>query len=247
MPTWQSKFTAVVRLLTLGLSLTASLAWGQEKPRVLVPQGAGPFPVVLLVSGCSGLTSFNGVNVYEERAHDLVDAGYVTVFVDYLGKRGLNTCRYTINVWTAGSDAIEAANWVRTQPDVDPSRVYAIGWSFGGGALLSALSRLGETDLTLTKAVAISPLCQGAKPWVAATPLLLLLGALDDVAPPVYCNPLISDSKPGKVTVLVFPNARHGFDLRSLPESTPYSSGGTLGYNAQADQAAKREIAEFLR
>jgi dienelactone hydrolase len=177
----------------------------------------------------------------------MVDAGYIVVFVDYLGKRGLSTCRSTIVLWTAGSDVIEVANWIRTQSNVDPSRLYAIGWSFGGGALLSALARLEEGDLTLTKAVAVSPLCQGAKPWVAATPMLLLLGALDDVAPPAYCNVVISESTPGKITSFVFPNARHGFDLRSLPESMPYPSGGTLGYNEQADQAAKREIAKFLR
>jgi dienelactone hydrolase len=241
------KIAAAVTLVILLLSLRAPMGWAEQSPRIMVPQGAGPFPVVLLVPGCSGFTAFNGVNLYEERARDLVDAGYAVVFVDYLGKRGLDTCRNTIVLWTAGSDVIEAANWIRTQPHVDPSRIYAIGWSFGGGALLSALSQLGEVDLTLAKAVAISPLCQGAKPWLAATPMLLLLGALDDVAPPVYCKPLISDSRPGKVTALVFPDARHGFDLRSLPESTPYSSGGTLGYNAQADQVAKREIAEFLR
>jgi dienelactone hydrolase len=143
--------------------------------------------------------------------------------------------------------AIVLRQRVRTQPKVDPGRVYAIGWSFGGGALLSALSRLEAGDLTLTKAVAISPLCQGAKPWLAATPLLLLLGALDDVAPPNYCNVVISESPPGKVTSFLFPNARHGFDIRSLPESLPYSSGGTLGYNQQADLAAKGEIAKFLR
>jgi dienelactone hydrolase len=93
-----------------------------------------------------------------------------------------------------------------------------------------------------------SPNCLGAQPWGNATPMLLLLGALDDVTPPQHCASIIRGSTLGQIKAVVYPKARHGFDLRGLPESMPYThGGGTLGYNAEADQASKIEIAEFLK
>lgn len=53
------------------------------------PQGIGPFPAILLVPGCGGISSAR-----VKTAEQLVDRGYAVVFVDYISSRGLQTaCR----------------------------------------------------------------------------------------------------------------------------------------------------------
>jgi acetyl esterase/lipase len=81
-----------VRRLALYAALLAPLLLGRiasaEEPyRMLAPSGDAPHPAVLLVPGCSGFAGTNGTNTYEERAAELQAAGYVVVFVDYVGRR----------------------------------------------------------------------------------------------------------------------------------------------------------------
>jgi dienelactone hydrolase len=80
---------AAADAVVLSLALPAQTS-AAELFRLLTPSGASRHPAVLLVSGCSGFIAVNGVNLYEERAAELQVAGYVVVFVDYLGRRNLS-------------------------------------------------------------------------------------------------------------------------------------------------------------
>jgi len=231
-------------LVALALLTQSSFA---EPFRVLLPSGASRHPAVLLVSGCSGFIAINGVNLYEERAADLQAAGYAVVFVDYLGRRSLKTCSGQISTAQVGADILEAAAWVRTRSDIDAARVSVIGWSYGGGGVIAALMAMPPGAPAFAKAVMYYPDCRAARPWsVVGVAALMHLGAIDEVALPALCNAVVKGAPPNTLRAVTYPNARHGFDLRSLPERTQYQFG-TIGYNADAAQASWADTIGFLK
>jgi dienelactone hydrolase len=235
---------ACAAVLSLALPVQTSAA---EPFRLLTLSGASPHPAVLLVSGCSGFIAVNGVNLYEERAAELQAAGYVVVFVDYLGRRNLKNCSGQISRVQLGQDILEAAAWVCARPDVDPARISAIGWSYGGAGVIAALTAMPPGAPAFAKAVMYYPDCRGAVPWAVTTVSAMVhLGAIDEVAPPALCDGIIKRAPPDRLRAITYPNARHAFDLRSLPERTQYQFG-TIGYNAEAAQASWATTVAFLK
>ena len=63
----------------LALTLPRHGASATEPYRVLAPSGGAPHAAVLLVPGCSGFVALEGVNLYDERASELRDAGYLAM------------------------------------------------------------------------------------------------------------------------------------------------------------------------
>src|SRR6185295_12223759 len=141
-------------------------------------------------------------------------------------------------------DLIEAADWARHQRQIDPRRISAIGWSFGGGVVLAAVAQMPRTHPSFFKAVALYPPCPPRYTSTTPVPVLMLLAALDDVSPPGGCVRIVNGSPAGMVRSITYQNAQHAFDARGLPPRVRYQFG-TLGYNPQADQAAWAEIRAF--
>ncbi len=237
------------RLLSFcAIPLCASITFAAEPFRGLAPSGAGPSPAVLLVPGCSGFVVRNGTNHYEERGGQLQAAGYFVVFVDYLSHRRLTDCAGGRNVTHAevAADIEEAARWVQGQPGVVSGKIFAIGWSYGGGGVLAALKAMPpESPPLFAKAVVYYPDCRRAMPWSSTSvSVLMLMGAMDNVALPVLCDPVINGAPPNGLRTVLYPNARHGFDMRNLPERAEF---GRLGYNPEAAQASWMAVLDFLR
>jgi dienelactone hydrolase len=172
----------------------------------------------------------------------------VVLFADYLGRRGLTTCASSrLNRSDAARDVVEAATWLKAQPFVDPRRVSAVGWSWGGGAVLTALAEHSEDQLGFSRAVVYYPVCQWLRPWKNATPVLMLLAGADEVAPGDACEEVVrSSAVPSAVKIVVYSGARHAFDVSELPARMTYRFG-TIGYDPRAAAAAQREIERFLQ
>jgi dienelactone hydrolase len=227
--------------------LAASVTLAAEPLRVLTPSSSTSNPAVLLVPGCSGFIARNGINHYEERAIELQAAGYFVVFVDYLSRRNLTDCAGGRNISQAevAADILEAARWIREQPQIATDKVFAIGWSYGGGGVLAALAAMSPGETILARAVAYYPDCRGTKPWSSAgVTTLILLGAIDEVAIPALCDRVAKGVPSTALRTIVYPHARHGFDMRNLPERTEF---GRLGYNPEAAKASWTTVLEFLR
>ena len=73
---------------------------------------------------------------------------------------------------------------------------------------------------------------------------LMLLGAADDIASPALCNTVTKGAPAGKLKVIAYPNARHGFDMRGLPET---QMAGAPAYNPEAAVASWAAVLEFLK
>jgi dienelactone hydrolase len=225
-------------------SLSGHATFAADPYRMLSPSGAAPHPAVLLVPGCSRFAAVYDVNLYDERARELQAAGYAVVFVDYLGL--FDNCAH-ISYAQVGEDILEAVTWVRVQPGVDPDRISVIGWSYGGGGVLAALRAMPPGPPIIAKAVTYYPDCRGEKPWSATgISALMLMGAIDDVARPALCDTVVKEAPLNRIRTIVYPNARHSFDMRSLPDRAEYPFG-TLGYNAEAATASWVTVLDFLR
>jgi dienelactone hydrolase len=240
-----------------GCATTPSTHDGQLQPsraqtaassyRTFMPDGPGPHPAIAFLSGCSGFTPSVAPKAYERIAEQLRVQGYMVIFVDYLGRRGLTSCTGApITHADAARDLVSAAAWLKSQPAVDPARIVAMGWSYGGGAVLVALAEYAGEQLAFSRAVTYYPDCRSVRPWKNPVPVLMLLAGEDDVAPGKRCQEAAQKSAvPAAVKIVVYPGAQHGFDVSELPAKMRYPLG-TLGYHPQAAAAAWDEVQRFL-
>ena len=168
--------------------------------RTYRPSGAGPFPVLLFVSGCSGFAPSIAPQAYTRAAESWLSRGYVVVFVDYLAARHLANCRSSpmLTLVEIGKDILAVASYLRTQPFIIPTRITAVGWSLGGGGVLAALGQInsGETS-PLHSVIAYYPSCRDLQPWRSMVPALSLMGAEDGTAPPALCQQVFVQLPPG--------------------------------------------------
>ena len=183
---------------------------------------------------------------YERRAEYFRAHGHLVIFADYLGRRGLKTCAGPVTHEDAARDLVSAAAWLRSQAAVDRERITAIGWSYGGRAVLVALAAPTE-QLGFSRAVVYYPDCRALEPWKATLPVLMLLAGDDDMTPATTCQEVAKKTAaPAAVKIVVYPGARHGFDVTELPRTMRYGFA-TIGSHPEAAAAAREEVERFLR
>ena len=190
------------------------------------PQGAGPFPAVVMMHDCSGL----GPRSSGAPA------------------RLCTAARPATEVGPARrvQDAYEALDYARRLPYVDGQRVGIMGGSHGGATTLSAMSQPG-----FRAGVALYPRCSVARRGYAPpAPLLILAGELDDWTPARECTRLAG----GNVTLKVYPGAHHSFDsdrpvrfvAERLNPNAPGGRGATTGGNPAAWKDAIEQVTAFF-
>lgn len=243
----------VVCVLRAGIALlllSGSSSFAQTpdvKYRIFRPDAPGPHPAVALVSGCDGFAPQIAPLLYERRAEQLRALGHVVIFVDYLGRRGLQTCAGSITHDDAARDLMSAVTWLRSQAAVDPARITAMGWSYGGRAVLAALAKRPEMPLGFSRAVVYYPDCRALEPWKTVLPVLMLLGGDDDMTPARLCQEAAKRvAVPASVKIVVYPGALHAFDVRELPAKMKYGFA-SIGYQPEAAASAQKEVEQFLR
>jgi dienelactone hydrolase len=217
--------------------------------RLEKPDGTGPFPAVIMVSGCKGFDAKWAKGHYDYTQSKLVESGFVTLRVNYLAARSVSICWPLVTIEEVASDISIAVKYLRQQPFVKKGALNVLGWSHGGGAALKALGQSGNREPVQVDAVVVYyPSCNFWQEWDSKTPILVLVGAIDNLTPISECESVFNIlPKRDNVTVRVYDNARHCFDFPDLPAKMQSEFGGTIGYNEAAAKAAWVEMTNFLK
>jgi dienelactone hydrolase len=231
------------------------------------PEGNGPFPAVIALHGCGGLTGHSEPirQRYRDWSEQLLRGGSAVLLPDSYGSRELGPqCRVKERRVSARSDRvadIQASHkWLVQQPWAAHDRISLVGWENGASALLWAVrpqvsSRDAGPDFR--SAVAFYPDCRVSSGlgWSARVPTLLLIGAKDDVSSPTACRQMMEGARgrSALASIVVYPGAYHDFDRANLPlhamagtsdAATP--EHGHLGTDQDARADSQKRVAEWL-
>jgi dienelactone hydrolase len=190
--------------------------------------GAGRVPAMVIVHGSGGV--LGGEYTWADRMKGL---GYAAFVLDTFTGRGIKdtvTDQSQLAMAANMADALVALRLLASHPRIDRNRIGVMGFSRGGiAALYTALEpvRRGIIDDDLRFAVHIPFYPSCGVPYVSAhldgAPVLMLLGGKDDYTPAAPCLVYAEElrAKGAKVSVVVYPEARHGFDRLSSPHYFP--------------------------
>ena len=269
---------AVLTLLAVALPATgASLPSPQQvdipsgtetlRAELYKPDGNGPFPTVIALHGCGGLSGRSEPVLprYRDWAEQLVKEGRAVLLPDSYGSRGLGPqCRVPERHVRARrervADIMAARQWLMQQAWSAHDRISLIGWASGASALLWAvrpqlLSRSTEPDFR--SAIAFYPDCRisAGLGWSTRVPTLLLIGGKDDVSSPPACRQMIEGARgrSALTRIVVYPGAYHDFDRANLPlhalgetSDAALPEHGHLGSDANARADSQKLVAEWL-
>jgi dienelactone hydrolase len=222
--------------------------------RIFKPDGAGPFPAVVWLHHCGGVSVGT---LSAQWAKRLTSWGYLVAVPDSFSPRGIHrgVCADPDTVGAEGpraADAFATLRYLQSRPDVIATKIGVQGHSHGGATTFilaqEHYARLysSSTQPGFAAAVAYYPYCAGASSSPLATPLLILMGAKDDWTPAELCE--LAAGPPSaegqRLTLKVYPNAQHSFDDQDRAPMTLL--GHRLEYDAQAAPDSFEQVRSFF-
>ena len=232
------------------------------------PRGDGPFPAVVLLHGCGGVSEST-----RQWGRWFRDQGYVALVVDSWHPRGFSDdCPITAPDPPATErfdDAMGALAFLQSKPYVDRARVGAIGWSNGGvysmavvnGPSLERARRRGVAipEPGFMAGIGVYPGgCVSLAAELSVRPVLVLIGDVDDWTRPGPCVEVAVNqrAKGADVTVVLYHGAYHYFDVEGQKHeelagvanaNRPNGCcGATVAYDADAAADAFRRVGAFF-
>ena len=202
------------------------------------PGGQGPFPAIILLHGCGGVDQH-----YRDWALRIAGWGYVSFLVDSFTDRGaVNICSQTrkVNKTARALDIFGAARYLQQLPTVDGKLIGIMGFSHGGGAILSAVQENAPyvakmNAFPFQAAVAFYPWCDITTDQNLSVPTLILTGERDDWTPADQC--VLLERMIGTrdlLETMVFEGAYHAFDR-------PKHNRTYLGHRLEYDPSAAKQ------
>lgn len=218
------------------------------------PKGDGPFPAVVVLPDCIGLTPF----IRQTLTARLASWGYVALVVDSWTTRHAQAGCFLNGQEPPGvdrvADAYGALFYLARMPFVRRDEVGLLGYATGSVFVLtlsepqSQSSVVNEQNLGFKAGVAYYPECSAlGQVQKAAFPLLILVGQDDQRTRAQACKEIARPASEGGtfIGVQVYPGVKHGF-------ADPYwgATGEILGvpatYDANAAEDALSRTHDFL-
>ena len=207
--------------------------------QVALPATTGPHPAVMVMANAHGL----GEQV-RVRAQRLADLDYVAVATDMYGGGVHHT-----DPEASGRSMMEAFSeperlrartvaWyeaVKNRPDVDPARIAAIGFCFGGMCVLE-LARSGADVKAAISFHGLLSTSRPAGPDTVNADIAIYAGGKDPYAPPEQVEAVRDEltAAGARLQITVFANAYHGF---TDPEADAMGREG-IAYDPTADRVS---------
>ncbi len=211
----------------------------------------GKRPGVLVVPEWWGLNDY-----VRKRARMLAELGYVALAVDMYGdgKITINpdeasklSSELGKNFDVAKARFVAATDFLKQQPNVDPSRIAAIGYCMGGEVVLN----MAGQGVDLKGVVSFHGSLGGVnppQPGGVKARILVLNGGADKLVSPEQIDTFKKQMKAAGADFkfISYPGALHSF---TNPEATELGKKFNMpvAYNAKADKESWNEMKEFLR
>ncbi len=217
---------------------------GPLSGRLSLPDGAGPYPVVILLHGCGGIGNGENMRRWVGRLNDW---GYAALVLNSFRAREVTTVcapadQPKVTALDRAGDVLNAASALQHQPGIDGGRIGVVGFSHGGGTATTVTRRAFEAFKPgLLKAVVnyYGP-CRQPE-YFGTTPLLALNGDADNWGDPAATCAAFKAALPAgaKMDVHTYKDVVHGFDN---PDVNPRRV--LLGHPMQYDWTASRDSFE---
>ena len=217
------------------------------------PEGKGPFPAVVMLHTCGGLTE----TMSQFWPRYLAGLGYASLAVDTLSPRGMKNCRKTSRPFRAvvqmvGNDAYGALHYLSRLPDVDKQRIAVIGYSLGAISIAGFAGNDFKTPdgLNFRAAISLYGHCASGAPGKTPPhpgdpkfPWLIALGEKEREVSIESCRAL--QGRPG-VTFTLIEGAYHAFDDPRNAVSRDDGAGNMMLYSEEATRKAQELVKNFL-
>jgi dienelactone hydrolase len=215
---------------------------------VFLPEQASPqapVPAMIVVHGSGGISPGREM----ETGQFLADNGYAAFIIDYYSPRGAtDEVNYMLRVlsvtaFDAVTDAYSALKILQTHPDINPSRIGVMGFSYGGMAARFSLDqRIADALLADQPGFAVhvdyyGPCFQNLhSPALTGAPILTLRGTEDASNDLSACLKREAELEQlgSAVETEVYEGAGHAWDNhteRFFSEESPYIAGCEIEYD----------------
>jgi len=197
-----------------------------------------------------------GLNDYaRKRAQMLAELGYTALAVDMYGdgkvatvpdEAGKLSSELMKNFDVAKTRFIAATDFLKQQETIDPTRIAAIGYCFGGGVVLN-MARQGVDLKGVASFHGNLTAVRPAQPRSVKAKILVLHGADDKLVTAEQVEAFKQEMKAAGVDFhfISYPGALHSF---TNPEATELGKkfNMPIAYNANADKKSWDELKKFL-
>lgn len=197
-----------------------------------------------------------GLNDYaRRRATQLAKLGYPSLAIDMYGdgkhtEKAAEAGEMMHGVFNDAATSMIRAKagleLLQAQPQVDPARIGAIGYCFGGKIVLD-MARAGLPLAGVASFHGVLAPQSPAQPGVVKAQILVLHGLADTMVKPETVTAFKAEMDAAHVPykLVTYPNAKHGF---SSPEADRLGKENMIdvGYNAKADHASWQEMRVFF-
>ncbi len=197
-----------------------------------------------------------GQNEYvRKRARMLAELGYTALALDMYGEGKTTThpddaakfSSETMKNFPVAKKRFEAAmNFLKKQKTVDPERIAAIGYCFGGGVVLN-MARQGEDLKAVASFHGSLAAVKPAEAGMVKAKIRVYNGEDDKFTPKEVIDAFMKEMQDAKVDFqfINYPGAMHSF---TNPEADELGKkfGLPLAYNADADKRSWEDMTNFF-
>ena len=209
---------------------------------------AGKRPGVLVVHEWWGLNDHA-----RNQARRLAKAGYVGFALDMYGAGKVTTHPQEAQAFATEATkdpAVVAARFnaaldlLKRDPHVDPARIAAIGYCFGGGVVLG-MARSGADLAAVVSFHGSLGTKSPAEPGKVKARVLVLAGGADPFVPPEQVETFRKEMQAAgaRFDIVTYPGAKHGF---TNPDAGTYGMP-QLAYDAAADRQSWAAMLKLFR